>query len=295
MIFSLTKRFDNGRSDGVKVMMASDFIVNVNEADFEYEVLAYSQQIPVIVDFWAEWCAPCRVLGPILEKLVQEAQGGFRLAKVDVDQNSNLAARYQVRSIPAVKAFKDGRVVAEFMGFRPEPQVREFLRGISPSPGDLALEKGQSLLRDHQPRAAEIAFRQSLENIPDQPAALLGLCRSLVLQRQYPESLRIIKNFPASREYNSAEALLPLLIAVNNLDQDSDSDDPLDAAYWNAVRIVKRGNYEAAMDGLLDILRQDKHYRDDRARKLIVSIFELLGEEDPVTQQYRSELAQVLF
>ena len=276
-------------------MMASEFIVNVNEADFEYEVLAYSQQIPVIVDFWAEWCAPCRVLGPILEELVQEAQGSFRLAKVDVDQNSNLAARYQVRSIPAVKAFKDGRVVAEFMGVRPEPQVREFMRGIAPSPGDLALEKGQSLLREHQPRAAETAFRQSLENIPDQPAALLGLIRSLILQGKYSDSLKITRNFPASREYNSAEALLPLLTALNDLDHDSDSDDPLDAAFWNAVRIMKRGNYEAAMDGLLDILRQDKHYRDGRARKLILAIFELLGEEDSITRQYRSELALVLF
>ena len=276
-------------------MMASEFIVNVNEADFEYEVLAYSQQIPVIVDFWAEWCAPCRVIGPILEKLVQEAQGSFRLAKVDVDLNSNLAARYQVRSIPAVKAFKDGRVVAEFMGVRPEPQVREFMRGIAPSPGDLALEKGQSLLREHQPRAAETAFRQSLENIPDQPAALLGLIRSLILQGKYSDSLKITRNFPASREYNSAEALLPLLTALNDLDHDSDSDDPLDAAFWNAVRISKRGNYEAAMDGLLDILRQDKHYRDGRARKLILAIFELLGEEDSITRQYRSELALVLF
>jgi putative thioredoxin len=276
-------------------MMASDFIVNVNEADFEYEVLAYSQQIPVIVDFWAEWCAPCRVLGPILEKLVQEAQGSFRLAKVDVDQNNNLAARYQVRSIPAVKAFKDGRVVAEFMGVRPEPQVRAFMRGIAPSPGDLALEKGQSLLRDHQPRSAETAFRQSLENIPDQPAALLGLSRSLIFQSKYSESEQIIRNFPASREYNSAEALLPLLTALNDLDLDSALDDPLDAAFWNAVRIIKRGNYEDAMDGLLDILRQDKHYRDGRARKLILAILELLGEEDSITLQYRSELALVLF
>jgi len=97
-------------------MMASDHIISVTEADFEYEVIAYSKQMPVVVDFWAEWCGPCKTLGPILERLAQEANGAFRLAKVDVDANPNLALRFSVRSIPNVKAFQDGQVVAEFVG-----------------------------------------------------------------------------------------------------------------------------------------------------------------------------------
>ena len=108
-------------------MMASGYIITVTEADFEYEVVAFSQQLPVVVDFWAEWCVPCKTLGPLLEKLADEAQGSFRLAKVDVDSSPNLALRYGVRSIPNVKAFRDGQVVAEFVGAQPEPRLREFV------------------------------------------------------------------------------------------------------------------------------------------------------------------------
>jgi putative thioredoxin len=277
-------------------MMASDFIVNVTEADFEYQVLVYSEEVPVVVDFWAEWCAPCRVIGPILEKLTQEAQGGFRLAKLNVDTNPNLASRYQVRSIPAVKVFRDHRVVAEFTGVRPEPQLREFLRGIAPSPSDLALEKGQSLLQSHNPDKAEIAFRQVLEDTPNNPYALLGLSKSLLSQGKYQDSLVILRNFPASREFNSAEALRPLAEAMlNPLQGDFNLDDPLDASYSNTLRLIRRNNFEAAMDGLLDILRQDKRYRSGLARRLILAILELLGEEEPKSREYRSELASVLF
>jgi len=131
-------------------MMASDFIVDVSESDFEYQVLAYSQQVPVVVDFWAEWCAPCKMLGPLLEKFAKEGQGSFRLARVNVDENPNLALRYAVHSIPAVKAFRDSKMVAEFAGVQPEPRLREFLRSIAPSPSDLELEKGLSLLNLQQ-------------------------------------------------------------------------------------------------------------------------------------------------
>ena len=277
-------------------MMASDFIVNATEADFEYLVLRYSQEIPVIVDFWAEWCAPCRVIGPILEKLTEEAQGSFRLAKVNVDENPNLATRYQVRSIPAVKVFRDHRIVAEFTGVRPEQQLREFLRGVVPSPSDLALEKGLSLLQSHKPKEAEFSFRQVLEKTPDNPPALLGLCRSLLYQRKSQECLAILKKFPASREFNSAETLSPLAEALLNPQQEIlDDGNPLDASFSNAIRLIQRENFEAAMDGLLDILRQDKRYRNGQAHKLVLAILELTGDDDPITREYRSELASVLF
>lgn len=108
--------------------MTSENIITVNENDFEQEVLIYSQNVPVVVDFWAEWCTPCKILGPILEKLAKEGQGSFRLAKLDVDFNKNIAIRYGIRSIPAVKTFMKGQVVAEFTGAQPEIKVREFLK-----------------------------------------------------------------------------------------------------------------------------------------------------------------------
>jgi putative thioredoxin len=277
-------------------MMASDFIINVSEADFEYEVLAYSQQAPVVVDFWAEWCAPCRTLGPLLERLAQEGQGSFRLAKVNVDDNPNLALRYGVHGIPAVKAFRDGKMVAEFSGVQPEPRLREFLRALAPSKSDLALEKGHSLLAMRQSLQAETAFRAVIKEFPENPVAQLGLAKSLLLQGESQESSQILSRFPASREYTTAQTLLPLSLALSDLDQKHlKDDDPLDPAFNQALRLVKRGNIEAAMDGLLDILRENKHYADGRARLTLVALLELLGENNPVTRQYRAELASVLF
>ena len=282
-------------------MMASDFIVDVSEADFDYEVLAYSQQAPVVVDFWAEWCAPCRVLGPILERIAQEANGSFRLARVNVDDNPNLALRFLVRSIPAVKAFKGGKMVAEFVGAQPEPKVREFLRALVPSQDDLTLEKAFSLLQMQQPKSAEKAFREVLEQTPDSTVARLGLVKSLLFQGRATECQGLLRNFPASREYSSSESVRPLADALVRLENgnltagDMENENPLDAAYRNSMRLFQRGNIPATLDGLLDILRQDKRYREGEVRRVILGILELLGENHPLTRQYRNELASVLF
>ena len=278
-------------------MMASDYIIDVNEADFEYQVLAYSAQTPVVVDFWAEWCAPCRILGPLLERLAQEGQGSFRLAKLNVDQNPNLALRYAVRSIPAVKAFRNGEMITEFVGVQPEPRLREFIRSIAPSQSDLLLEKSISLLDLQRPLEAEKSFRQVLEMTPDSAPAMLGLTKSLLQQGRGPEGYAILAKFPASREFSTAETLKPLAQALADLEHNKTytPELPSDAVFYNSLRLVKRGNLEAAMDGLLDILREDKRYRDGLARKVIVAILEMLGDSNPLTKPYRSELALVLF
>lgn len=277
--------------------MTSSFIVDVTEADFEYEVIAFSQEAPVVVDFWAEWCGPCKMIGPVLEKLAIEAQGGFRLAKVNVDENPRLAVRFGVTGIPAVKAFRNQQIVAEFAGVRPEPALREFVQALAPTQADLALEKGFSLLDQQQAAQAANAFREALAAVPGKPEALLGLSRALLLQGGSPEVLSILQRFPPSRSYNSAQILLPLAQALQGLTQGDpfSGEDPLDPAYENALRLVRRGNFEAAMDGLLDILRENKRYRDGLARKVMLGLLETLGEGSPVTRSYRSELALVLF
>ena len=277
-------------------MMPSDFIVEVNEADFEHQVLAYSHQIPVVVDFWAEWCAPCRVLGPILESLANEAGGSFRLAKINVDHNPKLASRYDVRSIPVVKTIKDGVVVAEFVGAQPEDRIREYLREVVPSPGDLLLEKAWSIFQMGQTTNAEEAFRQVLDQSPGSSSALLGLAKILLIQGNGQEAHQILVHFPVSRELASAEQLRPLADALARYDEDMIfPDDPLEAAFQNSLRLVRLGNIEAALDGLLDVLRQDKHYRGEETRLVLLGLLELLEKNELMTRQYRNELASILF
>jgi putative thioredoxin len=276
--------------------MTSDYIKVVTEADFEYEVIAYSNQVPVIVDFWAEWCKPCKTLTPLLEKLAQDAQGSYRLAKLNVDDNPNLALRYSVRSIPNVKAFRDGQVVSEFLGLQPESRVREFIRNLAPSQIDLLLEKGQSQLESTSWQEASVSFRQFLAKSPNYPPGLLGLLKSCLMLGEYSEAKLIIDDFPASPEYTHMELLRPLYdsLTVKNTSP-SAIDDPLMATFENAVRLIKRGNLAAAMDGLIDILRQDKHFYNDGIRKVLLGLFELLGDNHPLTISYRRELAMVLF
>jgi putative thioredoxin len=278
-------------------MMASDFIVDVSEADFEYEVLAYSQNIPVVVDFWAPWCQPCKTLTPLLEGLAHESQGAFRLARVNVDDNPNLAMRYGVRSIPTVKAFSQGQVVGEFVGLQPQERIREFLtRLLPPSKTALAIEKASSLLAEHQWSSAESLFRELDGEDPGKPAVQLGLVKAILAQGNGAEASKLLRNFPPSREFSNAEKLRPLAENLVKFDADQLPDESdLDAAFRSSLRLAKRGNLEAAMDGLLDLLRQDKQYHGGQGRQVILSLLELYSPEDATGRQYRKELASVLF
>jgi putative thioredoxin len=278
-------------------MMASDYIIDVNEQSFEFEVIFYSQNTPVIVDFWANWCRPCKTLGPILERLALESQGGFRLARVDVDSNPNLAIKFNVRTIPTVKAFSAGSVISEFAGLLPEPRLRDFLKNITPpSPTNLLMEKADSLLSQHDWTKAENDYRKVLEMNPDQPEVLLGLIKTLLARGESAESGSILNNFPPSNSYSSAEMLLPYLKALTALHDGILPDETdLDAAFKNNIRLAQRGQFLPALDGLLDILRQDRNYQDGWGRQTFLALLELLGREDPNTRQYRSELASILF
>lgn len=273
-------------------------IIHVNETDFQSEVLLHSNQRPVLVDFWAEWCAPCRALDPILEKLTDEANGAFRLAKLNVDANPKVANDYGVRGIPTVKVFRNGQVVAEFSGLRPEPQVREFLKALAPAATDLAVGRADSLLIRQEWAEGEEIYRQVLDENPDQPGALLGLARSLVVQGGASQALPILRAFPVSKEYAKAEQLIPLAKAIAELETGGITDadeDPLAAQYNSALRLANRGQIFAAMDGLLDILRQNKKYRVGEIRQQMLGLLVLLGDEHPQARPYRSELTGLLF
>lgn len=278
-------------------MSWSEHIRDVDEGTFSAEVLLRSHEVPVVVDFWAAWCGPCRTLGPLLERLTVEAGGAFRLAKVDVDANPNLAVRFGVRGIPAVKGFRGGAVVAEFVGAQPEPLVRRFLQQLAPSAESLELERARSLLATRHWAEAESAFRALLEQDTQDGAAALGLLKSLLMQGKGAQAEALASRFPPGAEWPGAEKLKPLAAALAECEQAGETlpGDPLEAAFLRSACLIARGNLPAAMDGLLDVLRQDKHFRGGQARQVLLGLFLLLGDDDPLTRQYRDELASILF
>ena len=274
-----------------------EYILDVDEATFESEVILRSHDIPVVVDFWAPWCGPCRILGPLLERLAIEAGGRFLLAKVNVDENPSLSVRYGVQGIPAVKAFKQGQVETEFVGAQPEPVVRSFIGNLAPTEAEVAVENARSLLVTHHWEQAEASFREiSIMDETNAPAAL-GLLESLLMQGKGEEALRIINVFPAGNEWATVERHKPLAALLAEVEENGprDLDDPLAAELYQGARLIGLGNLPAAMDGMLDILREQKDYRDGLPKKVLLALFAIIGDQDTLTQQYRDELASVLF
>jgi putative thioredoxin len=277
----------------------SEFIFETAEATFETDVVSRSYETPVIVDFWAPWCGPCRSLGPLLEGLAQERDGAFLLAKVNVDENPGLAVRFGVQGIPAVKAYHNGEVVAQFTGAAPERTVREFIQRVAPGEADTASSEAASLLATRHWEQAEEQLRVVLDSQPYNPAATLGLVRALIAQGKGDAALAFVEDFPASSEIVAAQQLQPLAKLLAEVEygnsNNADEVDVLEAQYWQSARLLARGQHAAAMDGLLEVLRQDKDFRSGEPRMVILGVFALLGDDDPLTRQYRDELAGILF
>ena len=277
-------------------MSAVQDVIDVSEATFDVEVVEQSRQTPVVVDFWAEWCGPCRMLSPVLERVARESHGAFRPVKINVDENPGLAARFGVQGIPAVKAFRDGKVVAEFVGAQPEPSVRKFIQGLTPSEEDLAMEEAARLLAAHRWAEAETAYRRVQASAPTS-AATLGLAKSLLAQGKGKEAEPLLNDLPDGPEATSAEKLQPLVRLLIQTQSAASPPDTgkLDALFYQAGQLVAQGNISAAMDKLLEVQRQDKRYRQGEPRLVMLALFELLGDDNPLTREYRNKLASVLF
>ena len=283
---------------GMEMNQIAD-IVDVSEATFESQVVGRSRQTPVVVDFWAPWCGPCRTLGPMLERLASESQGGFRLAKVNVDDNQNLAVRFNVSGIPAVKGFRDGKVVAEFVGAQPETMVRKFLEKVMPAgaaTGSGAAE-AERLLAAHRWVDAEAAYLRTAPGTGQESMATIGLAKALLGQGKGAQAVRLLAGPLEGTDPALVErlrALASLLVEAES-DPEAASGDGMAEGYRAAGRLVARGDLTGAMDGLLALLRRDKRYRQGAARLSMLAILDLLGEEDPLTRTYRNMLASVLF
>jgi putative thioredoxin len=246
-------------------------VFDVDEADFESRVIERSRELAVVVDFWADWCGPCKALGPALEAAASARAGKVELAKLDVDRNQALAARFGIRGIPAVKAFRDGRVASEFVGALPRPQVEAFFDALVPSEADELVASGD-----------EDSLRRALELDPANLGARRELGRSLLQRGESREALELLE--PADGDYVAAG-----LAARARLELDGDEELGPALEAWDA------GDHETALTAMQQAIEAtDDPDRRDLIRRLMVAIFTELGTDHPLAREHRRRLAAVL-
>ena len=281
-------------------------VVDVGDADFAREVLERSAELPVIVDFWAPWCGPCRQLGPALERAVEAQGGAVRLAKVNVDQSPQVARQFGVQSIPLVIAFKDGAPVADFVGAQPEPVLRRFVASLLPSEADLLVAEALELHAGGHANAAEERLRAALEKDARHPEALLGLARVLGARGETEAALELLERIstaPPALEQAAAKLAAELRTATSAPAADLDAlraeaaarPDDLGAQLELGRALAAARRYAEALPVLLSVVERDKSFADEAARKTMLDVFGLLGSDHPLVSEYRSALARVLF
>lgn len=236
-------------------------MADVTDQTFEQDVIERSKTVPVVVDLWAEWCGPCRTLGPVLEQVIGETEGAVELAKVDVDANPAISNAFQVQSIPAVFALVDGKVVDGFVGAQPEPAVREFVGRLAGAPAKEPTELERLI-----EAGDEASLRKALELEPGNHDAIIGLAEHLVVDGQGDEALALLARIPETPDTRRVAALARL--GVPESDDDTD----------------------ARLAGLLPMVKSD-----DDARQQFLDLLELLGPEDPRTADWRKKLTAALF
>lgn len=287
-------------------MAESPYIIDVNEQNFVQVVMEGSRQVPVLVDFWADWCNPCQMLMPILAKLAEEYQGGFILAKCNSDQNQNIAMQLGVRSLPTVKLFKDGQPVDEFMGALPESEVRAFLdkhvQGAG-APVDDRVEQAMLAFQQGDVEGAKALLIEAYNTDPSNGQTALALGQVCMATGDYESAERVLNHLD-EKDANSDEGLR--LKGMLTLSQADTSDKTLEALaaeveadtgsesrYHYAIKLALSGQIEDALEQLLTLMQKDRDFGDDAARKCLITLFDVLGG-DPLVGRYRRRMFNLL-
>ena len=259
--------------------------IDVTDETFEQVVIEGSKTAPVVVDLWAAWCGPCRTLGPLLEKVAQERDGAFTLAKIDVDAQqvgNALLQAVQSQSIPTVIAFRDGEPVSMFIGAYPEPELNRFVDSILPSEAEIEAEAAAEILESGDEVEAEAGFRDALMKEPGNREAGLGLARILLARGSLDEARPLVMQHLPDPEAEHLHAQLEVAEWKS---------EPADGALGAAKRAAASGDWQAGLDGMIAALAGDR----DVARQALVTAFAARGDDDPLVPEYRRRLAAALF
>ena len=279
---------------------------DVSQADFEEQVVEASFKQPVVIDFWAPWCAPCKVLKPILEKLADEYGGKFKLAKVNSDENQEIAARYAVRGIPAVKAMVEGKIINEFTGALPEGSVREWLDKIIPSPAEELRREAQQLAASGDVEGALQRLAEATELDPNNEWVRVDAAEFLLAQHNAEGAQRLLdtlKDIDILKDARVLQLKAQVRLAEMKAEGDSEAvlatavksnENDLEARLKLANVLIASNRAAEGMDQLLEIVRRDRGFRDDIGRKTLLDVFNLLGGQGELVATYRRKLAALL-
>lgn len=301
----------NSGAPGNAQAVPGDLIKESSTATFVADVIEMSKTVPVIVDFWATWCGPCKQLGPALEKVVREARGAVRMVKVDVDKNQDLAMQLRIQSVPTVYAFKGGRPVDAFTGAQPESQLKAFVQRLTagsesgPTIDDYIAE-AKRVLDEGDPQTAAGIFNQILQEAPDNPSAMAGLLRCLMAVGQTDQAeamlARLAPEMARHPDIAAVATALELARHAGGVGEAAElrrkvaaNPDDHQARYDLALAYYAAGEQEAAVDELLELFRRNRAWNDDAARKQLVKLFEALGPTHPLTVAGRKRLSTLLF
>lgn len=275
----------------------------VSDHDFSEAVLARSRQLPVLVDFWAPWCGPCRMLAPVLERLAPEYADRVVMVKLDTDENPATAQRFEIRGIPAVKLYKDGAVIAEFAGAQPEPTIRAFLDKHCQSPAAEHVARAREALERGDLEAADRAVGDALAATTDHPGALIVAARVAYARGQLVDAAAMARLVSTrAREASEAHELIALveLAGAGSAGLEATAaavaaaPDDLAARYAHAAALVGASRWREALDELLAIVQRDRKWNAEAARKAMLVVFAGIGMRDPLSERYRRKLMLLL-